>query len=200
LIRTPDGMKVITGMHFQSKILLTIPLLCVFGTVTLAAHRPLFPYPQNWQSQVVSLWPCWVVIGYVGATVFGISKGQRITALRLFFEFLIVMYMLLVSFASTYYHWSAQPGCFAQDGQLSRVGAIYFSTVTTATVGCGDVYPKSDQCRVLVTGHIITDIFIRFLRRAVGEYRRRLPRRLASGGGQDTVMAVSSMTNEVCAV
>ena len=39
------------------------------------------------------------------------------------------------------------PGSFAGPGDFSRVGALYFSFVTLATLGYGDIVPRSDVTR-----------------------------------------------------
>ena len=41
------------------------------------------------------------------------------------------------------------PGAFAAAGNFSRVSAIYFSFVTLATLGYGDIIPRSDVARGL---------------------------------------------------
>lgn len=42
-----------------------------------------------------------------------------------------------------------RPSSFALTGELSRFGAIYFSFVTLATLGYGDIVPRSDLARSL---------------------------------------------------
>ena len=41
------------------------------------------------------------------------------------------------------------PGSFAPAGNFSRMSAIYFSFVTLATLGYGDIVPRSDVARGL---------------------------------------------------
>jgi voltage-gated potassium channel Kch len=41
------------------------------------------------------------------------------------------------------------PGTFAFAGKFSRMGALYFSFVTLATLGYGDIVPRTDVARGL---------------------------------------------------
>lgn len=61
-------------------------------------------------------------------------------------------YLLVGSFFGILYWvleqvWS---GTFSGPGEFSRLGAIYFSFVTLATLGYGDIVPRSDLARGLV--------------------------------------------------
>ena len=61
-------------------------------------------------------------------------------------------YLLAGIFFALFY-WvleQVRPGTFATAGNFSRMNAIYFSFVTLATLGYGDIVPRSDIARGLV--------------------------------------------------
>ena len=60
-------------------------------------------------------------------------------------------YMLAGIFFDLFYRVLQQnwPGTFAVTGDFSRMSAIYFSFVTIATLGYGDIVPRSDVARGL---------------------------------------------------
>jgi voltage-gated potassium channel Kch len=60
-------------------------------------------------------------------------------------------YMLAGIFFGLFY-WALEqitPGTFTAAGNFSRVSALYFSFVTLATVGYGDIVPRTDLARGL---------------------------------------------------
>ena len=63
----------------------------------------------------------------------------------------ISAYLLAGIFFALFYWVLEQigPGAFAAAGNFSRVSAIYFSFVTLATLGYGDIIPRSDVARGL---------------------------------------------------
>lgn len=67
---------------------------------------------------------------------------------------LIIMPLIVVSFATTYLQVSAADDqAFSE--LLDHVSALYFTVVTMTTVGFGDITPSSDVARVAVTIHIV---------------------------------------------
>jgi hypothetical protein len=56
--------------------------------------------------------------------------------------------LAVVVFAASYLALSRQPGEFS--GLNTRIDAIYFTVVTMATVGYGDIYPSGQAARVVV--------------------------------------------------
>ena len=55
-------------------------------------------------------------------------------------------------FFSAYFYWVLEqiwPGTFTVTGDFSRMSAIYFSFVTLATLGYGDIVPRTDVARGL---------------------------------------------------
>ncbi|WP_129787744.1 potassium channel family protein [Promicromonospora panici] len=70
----------------------------------------------------------------------------------------LVPFFLLL-FASAYFMLSFQaPTTFSEP--LTRSDALYFTITTFATVGFGDVVPRSEAVRLLVSGQILLDLVI----------------------------------------
>lgn len=67
---------------------------------------------------------------------------------------------LLCAFALAYMECSSvDEHAFNIGKPLSVISAIYFTIVTFATVGYGDIYPTSDLTKLLVSGEILTAVF-----------------------------------------
>jgi hypothetical protein len=89
-------------------------------------------------------------------------------------------YLLAGIFFGNFY-WVLQqiwPGTFAVTGDFSRMSAIYFSFVTLATLGYGDIVPRSDVARGLaivegVGGQLFLAVMVA---RLVSLYGRGSPR------------------------
>ena len=65
------------------------------------------------------------------------------------------------AFTMTYYDLSANVKNFGV--VFSKIDAIYFNLATFATVGYGDITPKTQAARLLVSGNIVINItFITF--------------------------------------
>ena len=43
---------------------------------------------------------------------------------------------------------------------MSRLDALYFTMTTFSTVGYGDISPKSEVARALVTGQLVVDLVL----------------------------------------
>ncbi|MFJ8040575.1 potassium channel family protein [Kitasatospora sp. NPDC096147] len=94
---------------------------------------------------------------------------------------LLLSALTLVVFSSTYY---ALAGEFS--GLATRIDALYFTVVTLATVGFGDVTPTGQSARVVVMLQILYTLV--FLTAGATTVSRRLHERLAEratarGGG-----------------
>src|SRR4051794_13647098 len=71
----------------------------------------------------------------------------------------ITIPLLLVSFATTYVELAqASPGSFTES--VSRIDGVYFTVTVLATVGFGDIAPKTDAARLIVTGQMIADLLL----------------------------------------
>jgi hypothetical protein len=88
-----------------------------------------------------------------------------------------VVPLFLIIFAATYVTMSnLSPTSFTE--HLDHTGGLYFVIVTFATVGFGDIAPKSDGARLLVSGQILCDLVFlgAGLRLLFGASRRTLER------------------------
>jgi hypothetical protein len=84
------------------------------------------------------------------------SRRPRLRAIRLL---ALALPLLLVLFAATYVTVNGQQaGAFTES--LSRTDALYFTVTTFATVGFGDIAPKTELARVLVTVQMLIGLLI----------------------------------------
>ena len=86
----------------------------------------------------------------------------------------LIASLVIVAFSISYYAIADGTGGFP--GIHTKLDAIYFTTVTTATVGYGDITPTTQLARGLVTGHILMNITLigasfRLLSRAASDRR-----------------------------
>lgn len=71
----------------------------------------------------------------------------------------LVIPMFLVVFSWTYLTIArSAPGSFSQP--LNRVGALYFTVTVFATVGFGDIVPRTDAARLTVTAQMVCDLIV----------------------------------------
>ena len=88
--------------------------------------------------------------------------------------------LFLLLFASTYVVLGAiSASNFTQT--MTHTNALYFTVTVFATVGFGDITPKTEAARLIVTGQMMTDLIIlglgaRVILGAVQRGRQRLPR------------------------
>ncbi|WP_405873696.1 potassium channel family protein [Streptomyces zaomyceticus] len=87
------------------------------------------------------------------------------------------LYLLL--FATTYYLLE-RSGADSFSGALQRSDALSFTMTVFSTVGFGDISPRSEPARLLVTGHMPLNVLLigvaaRFLVRTVGKARVHSP-------------------------
>jgi voltage-gated potassium channel Kch len=70
---------------------------------------------------------------------------------------LTLLYLSVLGFALGYYV-LAQSTDHQFAGLHTRIDALYFTVVTAATVGYGDVHPTGQLARALVTGQIVFNL------------------------------------------
>ncbi|MFC8800757.1 potassium channel family protein [Promicromonospora sp. NPDC057138] len=84
---------------------------------------------------------------------------SRLPGIRAIHALATLVPFFLLLFASTYFVLSYQaPATFSEP--LTRSDALYFTITTFATVGFGDVVPRSEAVRLLVSGQILLDLVI----------------------------------------
>jgi hypothetical protein len=95
----------------------------------------------------------------------------------------MLMCLAVLVFSSGYYALARQPGQFT--GLHTRVDALYFTVVTLATVGYGDITPRGQEARLVTVAQVVyTFVFLtaaataltRRLHSVVAERDRRPPR------------------------
>ena len=91
---------------------------------------------------------------------------------------MVVVPLFILLFASTYYIISNSDHSQFTEA-LSRSDALYFTVTIFATVGFGDISPKSEAARLLTSGQMILDLIIlglgvRIILEAVQRGRSRL--------------------------
>jgi voltage-gated potassium channel len=93
--------------------------------------------------------------------------------------------LFLLLFASTYVVMGTiSAGSFNQP--LTHTDALYFTVTVFATVGFGDIVPKTETARLVVTGQMAADLIIigigaRIILGAVTRGRQRQPERAGAG-------------------
>jgi len=71
----------------------------------------------------------------------------------------LVLPLFLLVFSAAYFIMSEyRPNDFTE--HLTRTDVLYFTVTTFATVGFGDIAPKSQVARLVVTGQIVVDLAI----------------------------------------
>lgn len=89
--------------------------------------------------------------------------------------------LFLVLFAATYFVLAnVSEGSLGQS--LTRTDALYFTVTIFATVGFGDITPKSEVARLVVTGQMVTDLVIIGLGARIIVGAVRIGQRQRSGG------------------
>ncbi|WSQ08888.1 potassium channel family protein [Streptomyces sp. NBC_01231] len=105
-----------------------------------------------------------------------ISRSQR-PQLRAMEAVGTTLPLYLLLFATTYYLMErSASGSFSEP--LSRSDALYFTLTVFSTVGFGDISPRSEPARLLVTGQMAANLLligvaVRFLLPAVEQARKR---------------------------
>lgn len=77
-------------------------------------------------------------------------------------KYITSLICIIISFASVYYNlYKINPNNFiCNHHHLSLIDSIYFSVVTFATVGYGEIIPNSNISKILVSTEIMSSIFI----------------------------------------
>ena len=151
-------------------------LLIILITVWLARLATIwFDHPAL-SAMTLGLWTFIAMFAAAGALRFAMNATQ-VDAEHLYAA--LSAYLLAGIFFSLLYWVLEQvaPGSFAIAGNFSRMSALYFSFVTLATVGYGDIVPRSDVARGLaivegVGGQLFLAVMVA---RLVSLYARERP-------------------------
>jgi voltage-gated potassium channel len=93
----------------------------------------------------------WIVVREARRRTAGI--GPRLRGLHL----VLALELVLVAFALMYFTLAVN-GTDQFVGIATRIDALYFSTVTMTTVGFGDIVPRGQTARALVSLQLVFDV------------------------------------------
>ncbi|HEY7553781.1 MAG TPA: potassium channel family protein [Candidatus Binatia bacterium] len=91
----------------------------------------------------------WTLIGFIAAAI-ALRFAMRATEIDLEHLYAALSAYLLAGIFFGLFYWVLEqlhPGTFILTGDFSRMSAIYFSFVTLATLGYGDIAPRADIAR-----------------------------------------------------
>ena len=122
----------------------------------------------------------WTLIGLFAAAA-ALRFAMRATSVDAEHLYAALSAYLLAGIFFGLFYWVLEqiwPGTFAAAGDFSRMSAIYFSFVTLATLGYGDIVPRTDVARGLAIvegagGQLFLAVMVA---RLVSLYSRREPR------------------------
>jgi hypothetical protein len=148
-----------TSSILDRGVFATVLRIVGFGVaVTLIyAFAPLGRRPDGWG--VLNLALCVVaLIVVIGLELRIITRSAR-PALRAVEAVVVILALTLFPFAATYYSLARSvPGSFGV--ALTRLDAVYFTVTTFATVGFGDIAPKSQTARAVVLTQMLVDLVL----------------------------------------
>jgi voltage-gated potassium channel len=123
-------------------------LLVMVVAVSLA--RPVTAW-LNYPALSAMTLALWTLVGlFAAAGAVRFAKRAKLVDTEHLFAALSAYLLAGVFFGLAY--WVIEqigPGSFAAPGEFSRISALYFSFVTLATLGYGDIAPRSDLARGL---------------------------------------------------
>jgi len=163
-----------------SKIVKSL-LRALGSTIVLVAVYYLLPLDHSARWVAVSM----LIVGLLvlaGLIAFQVRTiiASPFPALRALEALATSIPLFLLLFASTYVVLGAiSASNFTQT--MTHTNALYFTVTVFATVGFGDITPKTEAARLIVTGQMMTDLIIlglgaRVILGAVQRGRQRLPR------------------------
>jgi len=162
-----------------SKIVKSL-LRALGSTIVLVAVYYLLPLDHSARWVAVSM----LIVGLLvlaGLITFQVRTiiASPFPALRALEALATSIPLFLLLFASTYVVLGAiSASNFTQT--MTHTNALYFTVTVFATVGFGDITPKTEAARLIVTGQMVTDLIIlglgaRVILGAVQRGRQRLP-------------------------
>ena len=144
---------------FRRTLVLALARVIGFGAATLLLYA-LAPFGDPLRGRVVA-WLCLcfaVLIVLMVAELRSIARSSH-PEVKAVEAVGMVLPLALLPFAAAYNLMaSASPAAF--DARLTRLDALYFTMTTFSTVGYGDIAPKSESARAVVTGQIAVDLIL----------------------------------------
>ncbi len=165
LLATMVAAPVFTALEFSGTLIESLLAACLLAAILpvgAVRNRPylLMAIVVVWLARLVTVWldhrvlsemalGIWTLIGLLAAVAalrFAIGATQ-VDAEHLYAA--LSAYLLAGIYLGLSY-WvleQMKPGTFSFTGQFSQASAIYFSFVTLATLGYGDIVPRADVAR-----------------------------------------------------
>jgi hypothetical protein len=165
LLATMVAAPVFTALEFSGALIESLLAACLLAAILpvgAVRNRPylLMAIVVVWLARLVTVWldrrvlsemalGIWTLIGLLAAVAalrFAIGATQ-VDAEHLYAA--LSAYLLAGIYLGLSY-WvleQMKPGTFSFTGQFSQASAIYFSFVTLATLGYGDIVPRADVAR-----------------------------------------------------
>jgi voltage-gated potassium channel len=141
-------------------LLLGTVLKSLLTTTVLVTLYYVLPMNRGFDAHTVLLLTVYLVVFVVVLTfrVRGLFRS-RYPGLRAVETLALVVPLYLLLFATTYFLAErADAGYFSEP--LTRSSALYFSVTVFSTVGFGDIVPKTDPARLVVTGQMLLDVIL----------------------------------------
>lgn len=115
-----------------------------------------------------------IVVAIASALLFLVALVRMILHGARLFRLLNLLVTVVIAFSVVFYLVAVHlAGQF--DGISTRVDALYFTLTTMTTTGYGDIHPKGQLARVLVSSALVFDVV--FLGMLGSELSRRVSRR-----------------------
>jgi voltage-gated potassium channel len=135
-------------------------VLRTVGSVVLVVTL-YYLLPLDHRSAVVT----WLLVGFWVLALIGAIASQAraivrspYPGVRAIEALAVTIPVFLVLFAAAYFMMARTNGNFAEP--LTRTDSLYFTVTVFATVGFGDITPKSEGARLIVTAQMLADLLI----------------------------------------
>jgi voltage-gated potassium channel len=131
--------------------------LVVAVTFSFYAFAPLGQRPEGAVAVQLVLWML-VFIAVIAWQVHAVINSS-FPGLRAIEAVVVSLPVFILLFAAAYFvTGQLDPANFSEP--LNRVDALYFSVTIFSTVGFGDITPRSDPARMMVTAQMIADLVL----------------------------------------
>jgi hypothetical protein len=141
-------------------LILRTALRALLTTAVLVALYYLLPMDRGFDVHTVLLLIVCLAV-FVVIVIWRVRElfRSRYPGLRAVETLALVVPLYLLLFATTYFLAErADGGYFSQP--LTRSSALYFSVTVFSTVGFGDITPKTDPARLIVTAQMLLDVIL----------------------------------------
>jgi voltage-gated potassium channel len=141
-------------------LLLRTVLQAVLTTAVLVTLYYVLPMNRGFDAHTVLLLAVYLAVFVVVLIwrVRGLFRS-RYPGLRAVETLALVVPLYLLLFATTYFLAERADGGYFSE-PLTRSSALYFSVTVFSTVGFGDIVPKTDPARLVVTGQMLLDVIL----------------------------------------